>query len=105
MKLTRTIFFREERKSFIRAKYLEKSYCTQYCATKLEVYSELEQAIATHNLTDLIQAASEAPGLGAELTDSLPDSVSFSFLFFRKVAQLLYIFFNMYVHCFFHTSS
>ena len=90
MKLTRTIFFREERKSFIRAKYLEKSYCTQYCATKLEVYSELEQAIATHNLTDLIQAASEAPGLGAELTDSLPDSVSSCFC---KVAQLLYILF------------
>ena len=63
------------------------------------MYNELEQAIATHNLTDLIQAASEAPGLGAELTDSLPDSVSVIFLFFFyiKVLQLLYLLVGLYV--------
>ena len=35
--------FREERKSFIRAKYIDKSYIEQYCSSAKELYSEMEQ--------------------------------------------------------------
>jgi hypothetical protein len=70
------LFFREERKSFIRAKYIDKAFIQPYYSSTRELYSELEQAIDSHNLADLLQCFAEGTHLGVELTDSLPNSVS-----------------------------
>ncbi len=77
--------FREERKSFIRAKYMEKAFIEPYCSSTRELYSELEQAIDSHNLLDLLQCFAEGTQLGVDLTDSLPNSVSSGFLTSQKV--------------------
>jgi hypothetical protein len=72
-------FCREERKSFIRAKYIDKAFIQPYYSSTRELYGELEQAIDSHNLADLLQCFAEGTHLGVELTDSLPNSVSFSY--------------------------
>jgi hypothetical protein len=72
-------FYREERKSFIRAKYIDKAFIQPYYSSTRELYSELEQAIDSHNLADLLQCFAEGTHLGVELTDSLPNSVSSSY--------------------------
>ncbi len=72
-------FCREERKSFIRAKYIDKAFIQPYYSSTRELYSELEQAIDSHNLADLLQCFAEGTHLGVELTDSLPNSVSSSY--------------------------
>ena len=41
---------REERKSFIRAKYVDKAFIDSFCSNQAEIYAEMEQAIHTHNL-------------------------------------------------------
>lgn len=67
---------REERKSYIKAKYEEKKFVQTYCSNAQEVFSELEQSIASHNLYDLLQVFAEAGIHGVDLTDPLPSSVS-----------------------------
>ena len=67
---------RDERKSYIKAKYEEKKFVQPYCSNAQEIFSELEQSIATHNLYDLLQTYAEAGFHGVDLTDPLPASVS-----------------------------
>ena len=67
---------RDERKSYIKAKYEEKKFVKPYCSNAQEIFSELEQSIATHNLYDLLQTYAEAGFHGVDLTDPLPASVS-----------------------------
>ena len=58
---------------------MDRAFIEPYCSSSRELYSELEQAIDSHNLLDLLQCFAEGTQLGVELTDSLPNSVS-SFL-------------------------
>jgi hypothetical protein len=55
---------------------MDKAFIEPYCSSSRELYSELEQAIDSHNLLDLLQCFAEGTHLGVELTDSLPNSVS-----------------------------
>jgi hypothetical protein len=71
---------RDERKAYIKAKYEEKKFVQPYCSNAQEIYSELEQSIASHNLYDLLQVFAEASIHGVDLTDPLPSSVSVSLL-------------------------
>ncbi len=66
----------EERKAFIRAKYEERRFVAPLCVSPREVLADLEQAIDSHNIFDLLQAASEAPAHGVDIADPLPSSVS-----------------------------
>jgi hypothetical protein len=69
-------FCRDERKAYIKAKYEEKKFVQPYCSNAQEIYCELEQSIASHNLYDLLQTYAEAGIHGVDLTDPLPASVS-----------------------------
>lgn len=71
------LFCRDERKAYIRAKYEEKRFVQSFCSNAQEVYSELEQSIASHNLNDLLQVFAEASHHGVDLNDPLPGSVSY----------------------------
>lgn len=64
--------FRDERYSFIRAKYLEKRFVLQTCADEHELLSDLEHAVNNNNLYHLLQVFAE----GADLAATLPSSVS-----------------------------
>jgi hypothetical protein len=75
LKKTSPTLSRDERKSYIKAKYEEKKFVETYCSSAQEIYSEIEQSIATHNLYDLLQAFAEAGMHGVDLTDPLPSSV------------------------------
>ena len=66
----------EERKAYIKAKYEEKKFVGTYCENAQEVYCDLEQAIDSHNISDLLQAFGEASYKAADITDPLPSSVS-----------------------------
>ena len=66
----------EERKEFIRAKYIDRAFVQSYCSNAQELYIELENAVDTHSLEDLLQFSSECHLLGCDLTDPLPNSVS-----------------------------
>jgi hypothetical protein len=85
-------FCRDERKAYIKAKYEEKKYVQPYCSNAQEIYCELEQSIASHNLYDLLQTYAEAGIHGVDLTDPLLASVSIVCLTSQtKVAILLKI--------------
>ena len=64
----------EERKAYIRAKYMDRAYVQPYCSSARELYAELEAAVDTHSLEDLLQASAECHLLGCDLTDPLPNS-------------------------------
>lgn len=66
----------EERKAYIKAKYEEKKFTRPYCNGPQEVYCDLEQAIDSHSMFDLLQAFGEASHHGVDITDPLPSSVS-----------------------------
>ena len=60
----------------IRAKYIDKAFIQPYCSSARELYSELENAIDSHSIEDLLQCMGECQQLGCDLTDALPTSVS-----------------------------
>jgi len=64
----------EERKEMIRAKYIDKAFIQPYCSSARELYSELENAIDSHSIEDLLQCMGECQQLGCDLTDALPTS-------------------------------
>ena len=66
----------EERKEYIRAKYIDKAFIQPYCSSPRELYTELENAVDNHSLEDLLQVSAECQSLGCDLTDPLPNSVS-----------------------------
>ena len=66
----------EERKEYIRAKYIDRAFIQPYCSSARELVTELEAAIDSHSLEDLLQASAECQILGCDLTDPLPNSVS-----------------------------
>ena len=66
----------EERKEYIRAKYIDRAFVQSYCSSAQELYVELENSVDTHSLEDLLQFSSECQLLGCDLTDPLPNSVS-----------------------------
>ena len=68
-------YFRDERKSYIKAKYEEKLYVRGYAADQHEIFADLEAAIGAHSLFDLLQVFGEMSSHGIELTDPLPTSV------------------------------
>ena len=72
--------YRDERKSYIKAKYEEKLFVQGYCANPQELYADLEAAIDAHSLFDLVQVFGEMNSHGIELTDPLPTSVSYHYL-------------------------
>ena len=45
----------EERKEYIRAKYIDRAFVQSYCSNAQELYVELENAVDTHSLEDLLQ--------------------------------------------------
>ena len=68
---------REERKQFIRGKYISKKYVTQTCGGDKEALSdELGQAIRSCNIVLLLQLFAE----GADLSARLPSYVSTNML-------------------------
>ena len=71
-----SIHYRDERKSFIRAKYEERRFVEPLCADATEVFADLEAAVDAHNIFDLLQATAEAAFHGVDITDPLPSSVS-----------------------------
>ena len=66
----------EERKEYIRAKYIDRAFIQPYCSNARELVAELEAAIDNHSVEDLLQASAECQILGCDLTDPLPNSVS-----------------------------
>ena len=66
---------RDERKTYIKAKYEEKRFVQHYCSNAQDIYTELEAAIDAHSLFDLLQVFGEALANGVDLTDPLPTSV------------------------------
>ena len=70
---------RAERKAYIKAKYEERQFLRPLCNNQHELFSDLEAAIDTHNIYDLLQSVEEAPLHGVDVTDPLPTSVSSSF--------------------------
>ena len=70
---------RAERKAYIKAKYEERQFLRPLCNNQHELFSDLEAAIDTHNIYDLLQSVEEAPLHGVDVTDPLPTSVSLSF--------------------------
>merc|ERR1719323_390128 len=64
----------EERKEYIRAKYIDKAFIQPYCSNPRELYTELENAVDNHSLEDLLQVSAECQSLGCDLTDPLPNS-------------------------------
>jgi len=64
----------EERKEIIRAKYMEKAYIQPYCSSSKELFVELENAIDSHSIEDLLQCFTECQHLGLDITDPLPTS-------------------------------
>jgi len=64
----------EERKEIIRAKYIDKAFIQPYCSSARELYAELENAIDSHSIDDLLQCMGECQQLGCDLTDALPTS-------------------------------
>ena len=67
----------EERKAYIRAKYMDRRFVAPCYANQTEVYLALEQSIenpGSHSLGDLLQAFGEAPVHRVDLTDALPTS-------------------------------
>ena len=72
---TNVFDFRDERKTYIKAKYEEKLFVQNYCSNAQDIYIELETAIDSHSLFDVLQVFGEAPAYSVELTDPLPTSV------------------------------
>ena len=70
---------RAERKAYIKAKYEERQFLRPLCNNQHELFSDLEAAIDTHNIYDLLQSVEEAPLHGVDVTDPLPTSVSLPF--------------------------
>jgi Arf-GAP/SH3 domain/ANK repeat/PH domain-containing protein len=64
----------EERKEIIRAKYIDKAFIQPYCSSARELYAELENAIDSHSIDDLLQCMGECQQLGCDLTDAIPTS-------------------------------
>jgi len=64
----------EERKEYIRAKYIDRAFIQPYCSNARELVAELEAAIDNHSVEDLLQASAECQILGCDLTDPLPNS-------------------------------
>merc|ERR1719150_2501857 len=64
----------EERKEIIRAKYIDRAFIQPYCSSARELVTELEAAIDSHSLEDLLQASAECQILGCDLTEPLPNS-------------------------------
>lgn len=66
-------FFREERYEFIRSKYVEKKFAIRTCSDEADLINDLEHAVTSKHLFQLLQAFVE----GVDLTSVLPNSVSF----------------------------
>ncbi len=62
----------EMRNEFIRSKYIDKKYIIKTCSDDSELRAELEQAVLSRHLLQLLQAFAE----GADLTWILPDSAN-----------------------------
>ena len=60
----------------IRAKYIDRAFIQPYCSSARELYAELENAIDSHSIEDLLQCMGECQQFGCDLTDPLPTSVS-----------------------------
>ena len=73
--LNRPFTFRDDRKTYIKAKYEEKLFVQSYAADQQEIFANLEAAIDAHSLFDLLQVFGEMSSHGIELTDPLPTSV------------------------------
>ena len=74
-KFSISLILRDERKSYIKAKYEEKLFVQGYQDTgPQELYADLEAAIDAHSLFDLLQVFGEMNSHGIELTDPLPTS-------------------------------
>ena len=82
-------YFREERKKFIHAKYMDKAFVQPYCSSPQELYAEIEQAIDSHNIYDLLQCLGECSQMSVDLTDPLPNSVSFPLCAFTTKIRFL----------------
>ena len=63
---------REERETFIKAKYIEHKYTIIECSDQRELQTEFVNAIQQRDLQSIIQVYAE----GLELMTVLPDSVS-----------------------------
>ena len=63
---------RQERFSFIKAKYVEHKYAIITCSDKEDLKQDLKQAILTHDISALLQVYAE----GIDLMTILPDCVS-----------------------------
>ena len=66
------ICYREERKTFIRAKYEKRRYAITTCSCLDDWLSDLKQAVLQHDLNALLQVYAEE---GADLMAPLPDTV------------------------------
>lgn len=86
--------YREERKEIIREKYMEKAFVQQYCSNAKEFYAEMENAIDSHSIEDLLQCQAECHHLGIDITDPLPSSVSVHFILHKMYIYLFLITFS-----------
>ena len=85
-------YFRDERKSYIKAKYEEKLYVRGYATDQHEIFADLEAAIGAHSLFDLLQVFGEMSSHGIELTDPLPTSVRKCFSIIQRInTWIIYI--------------
>lgn len=63
-----------ERKNIIRAKYIDKEFIQLNSSNSIELYNEIESAIDSHCLEDLLQCFVECSHIGVDITDPLPSS-------------------------------
>eukprot|EP00096_Caligus_rogercresseyi_P000256 TRINITY_DN10653_c0_g1_i1.p1 TRINITY_DN10653_c0_g1~~TRINITY_DN10653_c0_g1_i1.p1 ORF type:complete len:1071 (-),score=319.10 TRINITY_DN10653_c0_g1_i1:387-3599(-) len=64
----------DERKAYIKSKYVDKKYVQPFCSNAQELFNELEAAIDSKSMCDLLQVIGEAHTHGVDITDPLPSS-------------------------------
>ena len=64
----------DQRKSYIKAKYEERRFVRPYCHNPQEVFCDIEAAIDSHNIYDLLQGFGDAFKQNVDITDPLPTS-------------------------------
>ncbi|CAB4060108.1 ASAP [Lepeophtheirus salmonis] len=64
----------DERKAYIKSKYVDKKFVQPFCSNAGELLNELETAIDSQSIYDLLQVIGEAHLHGVDITDPLTSS-------------------------------
>ena len=73
---------REERYEFIRAKYVDKKFAVRTSLNQVELQSDLERAVTSRDIQDVLQAFVEGADLGAVLPHYTVCATNYYFISF-----------------------